>query len=58
MGWMNHKLKFHIDSANAYSLQEKGMKVNRSSFQDEDDGGLKMEIDYNDNDEDHEQNID
>lgn len=34
------------------------MKVNRSSFQDEDDGGLKMEIDYNDNDEDHEQNID
>jgi len=40
---MNHELKFHIDSTNAYSLEEKAMKVNKN-YQDEDDGGLKMEV--------------
>ncbi len=37
---MNHSLKFHIDSTNAYSLSQ---KKNLAGHGDEDDGGLKIE---------------
>ncbi len=45
---MNHQLKFHIDSTNAYSMEDKAMRVGGKNF--EDDGGLKMEEGYNDYD--------
>lgn len=45
---MCHSLKFHIDSKNAYDLdkknQERGLR-NDKQQNDEDDGGLKVEFD-------------
>ena len=40
--WMCHRLKFHIDSENAYNLDKKNQE-RKGREQDEDDGGLKVE---------------
>ena len=40
--WMCHRLKFHIDSENAYNLDRKNQE--RKGRDDMDDGGLKVEF--------------
>lgn len=40
--WMCHRLKFHIDSENAYNLDRKNQE-RKGRAEDIDDGGLKVE---------------
>lgn len=46
---MKHQLKFHIDSENAYKLDEKKRLVHEVN-DNLDDGGLKIEVDRNEPD--------